>query len=58
MALETATQYLQAIALGVFAIYNALLAYEAWPKIWKVALSGLTSLILAVMAWHRLWPIF
>jgi hypothetical protein len=50
--------YLQAVALALGAIYNGMLAFEAYPTIWKVALSTLTALFLAVMAWHKLWPLF
>jgi hypothetical protein len=58
VALEIATQYLQAAALAVTAVYNALLTWGAYPKIWKVILAGLTTALLAVAAWHRLWPLF
>lgn len=56
--LESTTQYLQAVALALAAIWNGILAYEARPKVWKVVLSTLTAAFLAVMAWHKTWPIF
>jgi len=56
--LDTINQYLQAIAMALAALWNAIQAYEAWPKAWKVALSALSAIFLAFMAWNRAWPIF
>ena len=34
------------------AIYSGIVAYEAYPKLWKVALLAVTALFFAAMAYH------
>lgn len=56
--MEAITQHLLAAALALGAIWNAILAYEAYPKVWKVVLSALVALLLAVMAWNKEFPFY
>jgi hypothetical protein len=56
--MDTTTQYLQAAALALGAIWNAIMAYDAYPRIWKVGLSGIVALLLAVMAWTKVFPFY
>ena len=41
-----------AAGLALGAIYSAILAYEAYPKNWKVAASALAALALAALAYY------
>jgi len=50
--------YLQAAASALAAVYNGILTYEAYETrrtLWKILGSGLTTLFLAYLAYHRLW---
>lgn len=54
--MDAMTQYLQAAAFLLGAIWNAIMAYEAYPKVWKTLLSALVALLLLVMAFGKLFP--
>lgn len=54
--IDAITQYLQAIALALVALWNTIMAYEAYPKIWRVLLSSLVALLLIAMAWTKAFP--
>jgi hypothetical protein len=51
---QSLTAYLVAAGLAVGAIYSAILAYEAYPKGWKVVASALSALALAALAYYTL----
>jgi cyanate permease len=44
--------YLVAAGLALGAIYSAIVAYEAYPKGWKVAASALAALALGALAYY------
>lgn len=56
--MEVTTQYLQTAALALAAIWNAIMAYDAYPKVWKAILSALVALLLAVLAWNKAFPFY
>lgn len=55
--MTTTTAVLQALALFLSAVWSAIQAYEARPKVWRVLLSALVAVFLAVLAWNRLAPV-
>lgn len=55
--MEVITQYLQATALALSAIWNAIMAYEAYPKVWRALFSGLVALLLFIMAFYKAFPL-
>jgi hypothetical protein len=56
--MEVITQYLQASALALGAIWNVIMAYEAYPKVWRVVFSALVALLLAIMACNKAFPFY
>lgn len=55
--MEVISQYLQAAALALGAIWNAIMAYEAYPKVWRVIFSTLVALLLSIMAFNKVFPL-
>lgn len=45
---------LKATGLALAAIYNLILAFEAWPRYWRFSLSAITAWILAWFAYQQL----
>lgn len=52
MTPEQFNAYLVSGGLVLGALYTAIHAYEAWPKLWKVAAFALTALALAILAYY------
>lgn len=56
--MDAITQYLQAAVLALGAIWNAIMAYEAYPKVWKVVFSALVALLLSITAFNKAFPFY
>jgi hypothetical protein len=56
--MEAITQYLQVVALVLDAIWNVIMACEAYPKVWRVVLSTLVAILLTAMAWNKAFPYY
>jgi len=56
--MEVITQYLQATVLALAAIWNAIMAYEAYPKVWRVVFSALVALLLTIMAFNKAFSLY
>ena len=52
MTPEQFNAYLVSGGLVLGALYSAIRAYEAWPKVWKVVALALTALALAALAYY------
>jgi hypothetical protein len=52
MTPEQFNAYLVSGGLVLGALYSAIRAYEAWPKVWKVVILALTALALAALAYY------
>lgn len=51
MTPEQFNAYLASGGLGLAALFSAILAYEAWPKVWKVVLLTLTAVALVAFGY-------
>jgi hypothetical protein len=56
--MEEITQYLQVAAFALGAIWNAIMAHEAYPKVWRVVFSMLVSLFLTIMAFEKVFSFY
>lgn len=52
MTPEQFNAYLLSGGLALGALYSAIQAYEAWPKVWKAGSLTLTALALAALAYY------
>ena len=52
MTPEQFNAYLVSGGLVLGALYSAIRAYEAWPKVWKVVALALTAVALAASAYY------
>ena len=57
---DAITLYLQTVAMALAAVWNGILAYEAWGKPWRVMASAATALLLIGYAIYKLtqWPLW
>lgn len=46
--------FLKGSGLVLAALYNVILAFEAWPTYWRVCLSAITAWILGALAYQQI----